>query len=94
MIETEIQRLIIRDSKTDLDRLESDIWAREASIRGANGAARLLAFSQAAVMALGIIASAAAGSSLAMHSPANPPSAGILGVDSLAPSTLLFGVHP
>ena len=91
MLEAEIQHLVARDSKFGLERLESDIWAREARIREAKGAARLLVRAQAVVMAFAIAGSAAAASSAAMRSPATP--AGILGVDSLAPSSLLFGAH-
>ena len=91
MLESEIQGLAARDNQTDLGRLESDIWAREANILRDRGAMRRLMSWQALVMALAVVGSAGAASSVAMHRPSAQAPAGLLGADSLAPSFLLFG---
>jgi len=90
MIETEILRLIDRDSKVDLSGLESDIWARV----GNKIATRRLVSWQAVVMALAIVGSATAGSSLGAHGADGHALSALSGVENLAPSSLLFGARP
>jgi len=93
MTDTEILRLVERDSRVDLSGLESDIWAREANIRGTKIVTRRLLSWQAAVMTFAIIGSAVAGSAFAVNSTKHQNYNMLLGTENLAPSSLLFGVR-
>jgi hypothetical protein len=93
MIESDIQRLVSRDSGFDLSTLETDIWARHAHIRGSRAAARRLVSWQALVMVCAVVGSATAGSSLAISSAKAQYHRVLLDAESLAPSSLIFGTH-
>jgi len=91
MIDHDLQKLIERDAATDLDRLESDIWHREAGDRAVDGASRRLASWQGIVIALAIASSAGIGVSTGMAAAYHHRAAPLTPVESLAPSSLLFG---
>jgi hypothetical protein len=93
MIEKDILLLIIRDDGFDLSSLQNDIWARESLIRGGRAATRRLVSWQAVVMAVAIVGSATAGSSLAISSAKTQSHRTLLDAEALAPSSLLFGAH-
>lgn len=93
MIEQEIAALVARD-RADLSGLETDIWRRETQIRTSQKAGRTLASLQAAVIAMSVISSAAAGMTMAtIRAEARPVSLFNPGAD-LAPSSLLFEKRP
>ena len=89
MIDREILRLVERDAQLDLSELERDIWVLERS----KHATRRLVSWQAVVMVVAIAGSATVGSSLGLHSPRPQVLGALSGVESLAPSSLLLGVH-
>ena len=91
MNDSDLQKLIQRDAVTNLDRLESDVWHREASVRALEGANRRLASWQGCVIALAIIGSAGIGVSTGMAAAYRHSAAQLAPVESLAPSSLLFG---
>jgi hypothetical protein len=93
MIDSDIRRLIIRDSD-ELVGLEADIWRREAERRGNIAVARQLASWQAVVLALAVVGSASVGSLAAMHSAAFASRTVLFPAETLAPSSLLFGERP
>ncbi len=88
MIDKDLEALILRDSGYRLDRLESDIWRREATFRAARKAMRRLASWQALIMVTASISSAAMGMSLASTISPQPR---LADTARLTPSTLLFG---
>lgn len=93
MIEKEIAALAARD-RADLHGLEADIWRREGRIRASQNAGRMLVSLQAAVLAMSVISSAAAGMTMATaRAEARPVSLFNPGAD-LAPSSLLFEERP
>ncbi|MDR5728488.1 MAG: hypothetical protein RB191_13755 [Terriglobia bacterium] len=94
MIEQEIAALVTRDC-ADLRGLEADMWRRESKKRTSQRAVRTLASLQAAVVAVSVISSAAAGVAEAttVRVQAQPASLFNPGAD-LAPSSLLFGKRP
>ncbi|MBL6612380.1 MAG: hypothetical protein ISS15_21000 [Alphaproteobacteria bacterium] len=91
MIDKDLARLIARDERADLRRLERDVWHREAALQSLARASRRLASWQGLVLAVAILTSATIGMSsgmaLAQHANASPFTTG----EKLAPSTLLFG---
>ena len=91
MIDHDLQKLIQRDAVTDLGRLEADIWHREASVRVVEGASRRLASWQGVVMALAIVSTASIGVSAGMAAAYRHRAAQLTPVETLAPSSLLFG---
>lgn len=93
MVEKGIEALTARD-QADLGSLEADIWRREREVRASRKAGRTLAGIQAAIVALSVISSGAAGVALATDRVrAQPVSLFNPGAD-LAPSSLLFGRRP
>ena len=88
MIDKDLEALMLRDSGNRLDRLESDIWRREAAFRAGRKAMRRLASWQALIMVTVSIGSAAIGMSLATTISPQPR---FTDTARLAPSTLLFG---
>jgi hypothetical protein len=93
MIEDDIRRLIVRDSR-DLAGLEGDIWKQEAFRRASQTVTRRLASWQAAVMAVAVVISATAGTAVAMHNTTVHQPSGLVLAETLAPSALLFGHRP
>lgn len=91
MIDHDLQKLIERDATTDLGRLEADVWHREAGVRAVDGASRRLASWQGLVLALAIVGSAGIGVSTGMAAAYRHRAAPLTPVESLAPSSLLFG---
>jgi hypothetical protein len=91
MIDNDLQKLIARDGATDLGRLEADIWHREAGVRAGDGASRRLASWQGSVIALAVIGSAGIGVSTGMAAAYHNRATPLTPVESLAPSSLLFG---
>ena len=91
MIDDDLRTLNDRAIHRSLDRLEKDIWAGVAARVIANRQSRLIMSAQAAVFAIGIVTSAAAG----MHFAAGQDSFSTLNVFSpradLAPAFLLLG---
>jgi hypothetical protein len=93
MIEREIQDLVRRDGAINLQKLEADIWAREAEIQASRRARRTLASLQAVVVALAVVTSAALGTAMVRSAPVTRQVSLLNPGASLAPSTLLFGGH-
>ena len=88
MIDKDLQALILRDSRDQLDELETDLWKRESAFQKGRRAARQLASWQALILVAAAISSATTGMALASAASPHP---GITDTVSLAPSTLLFG---
>lgn len=89
MLENDISALNERDS-VNLDGLEADIWRREHQLSAFRAAGRFTVSGQGLILLLAVTLSAATGISAA--STAATPLAPLVG-NSLAPSTLLLGLH-
>lgn len=92
MIEQGIKALVSRDSR-DLRSLEEDFWRRECEVRASQRASRTLASLQAAVVALSVISSGAAGMVLASNRTEEQSASLFNPGTEMAPSSLLFGKH-
>jgi hypothetical protein len=89
MLEKDISHLNAREH-LNLESLESDIWRRERHLVALRAASRWLASWQGLVLVLAVLASAAAGASVARHL---APRTGFIAEEGLAPSNLLLGSH-
>ena len=94
-IESDIGKLNARKPNCSLARLEADVWAGVAVRTRTRQAGRLILSCQAALMAIALMGSIAAGAFTAALA-ANPPQAfsSFSSRTTLAPSTLLLGSHP
>ena len=93
MLNDDIRRLVDQDGKTELSRLEADIWRREAALRAHRRIARQLAIWQGVVMAIAVIGSAAAGMTLSAHLGDERRASLMMPDEQFAPGKLLFGPH-
>jgi hypothetical protein len=93
MIDDDINKLIERDSRIDLQTLEADIWRLEAGIRAGQKVSRSLASWQGLVIVLAVLSSASVGISTAMNSANARPGNVLVPGENLAPSSLLFGAQ-
>ncbi len=91
MLDQDLLKLIARDEKT-LDRLEGDIWRREAEDVAAKSAARKIGSWQAAIALVAVIGSASLGASLALASRYDKEI--LFSRGDLSPAKLLLGGSP
>ena len=88
MLDQDLQKLITRD-ENPLDRLEGDIWRREAEGAAAKLAARKIGSWQAAIALIAVVSSASIGASLAVASRSEQNT--LFSRADLSPAKLLLG---
>ena len=94
-IESDILKLDEMSRAPSLDRLETDIWVGVAMRAETRKATRLIVSSQAAVMAIALFGSMAAGAFAAVSATGTPPElASFSSRAAFMPSTLLLGSRP
>ena len=94
MIEEDIRQLDERAMDRSLDRLEADMWRGVALRARQREAARQVTSFQAVVMVLALLASVAAGISVARPDGATTARVLLFPETALLPSSLLLGQHP
>jgi hypothetical protein len=92
-MDQELQRLMARDRDSRLDRLEEDIWRREAALQASIAVGRRLVSWQGVVLGMAVISSASVGL-LAARGMAPPEVSWFGDGAQLAPTALLIGSKP